>query len=216
MFTGIIECIGTIVNARRQGSSIVLTVRPDLDDFPVAIGGSLAIDGVCLTLERFSGKEMQFSAVDETLRRTTLHEVSMGQRVNLERAVLMGSRIDGHFVYGHVDGTGTILRDREMNGSTIRTIAVPAELYRFMAEKGSVAIDGISLTIAQCGAADIAVSLIPHTLKMTSMSLKRPGDNVNIECDIVARYLRRLVQTESLPAAAPAEPLISLMERSGF
>jgi riboflavin synthase len=216
MFTGIIETIGTITGARREGTSIVLAIRPGNDDFPVATGGSVAIDGVCLTLERWEGKEMQFSAVAETLNRTTLRDVPTGRRVNLERAAFLGSRLDGHLVYGHVDGIGTILHDREISGSILRTIAVPSELCRLMAEKGSVAIDGISLTIASCGTGDITISLIPHTLKATTMSLKKPGDAVNLECDIVARYLQRLLQAGGGGAAPAAESLLSLMERSGF
>ncbi|MBN1577180.1 MAG: riboflavin synthase [Chitinispirillaceae bacterium] len=216
MFTGIIECIGTIIGVQHRGTSIILTIKPENDDFPVNIGGSVAVDGTCLTLERREGGTMQFNAVAETLHRTTLSEVSAGRRVNLERAALLGSRLDGHFVYGHVDGTGTILRDREMNGSIVRTIAVPAELSRFMAEKGAIAVDGISLTIAESAAAGIAVSLIPHTLKITTMPLKKAGDTVNLECDMVARYLYRFMQTGNLPAAATAEPLLSLMQRSGF
>ena len=148
MFTGIIECVGTIISVQRRGASIILTIKPEKEDFPVNIGGSVAVDGACLTLEQWAGKTMQFNAVAETLRRTTLSEVSVGKRVNLERATLLGSRLDGHFVYGHVDGTGMILRDREINGSIVRTISVPAEIAPFMAEKGAIAIDGISLTIA--------------------------------------------------------------------
>ncbi|MBN1309644.1 MAG: riboflavin synthase [Chitinispirillaceae bacterium] len=216
MFTGIIECIGTIMSAQRRGTSIILSIEPENDDFPVNIGGSVSVDGACLTLEQRAGKTMRFNAAAETLRRTTLSEAAVGRRVNLERATLLGSRLDGHFVYGHVDGIGTIRNDREMNGSTLRTIAVPSELCRFMAEKGSAAIDGISLTIASCGTGDITISLIAHTLEATTMALKKPGDAVNIECDIVARYLHRLLQAGGGDAAPASEPLISLMKRSGF
>lgn len=216
MFTGIIETLGTVAGFRREGTSIVLFIEPDRKDFPVAIGGSVAIDGICLTMESRSGTRMRFSAVAETLNHTTLDNVRSGRRVNLERAAVVGGRLDGHFVYGHVDGIGSILRDREMNGSLMRTVSVPEELSRFLAHKGSVAIDGISLTIAQCDGTSITISFIPHTLGATTMAHKRPGDRVNIECDIVARYLHRLLQTGDAAEPRAGSFMQTLMERSGF
>lgn len=218
MFTGIIESIGSVTRVKKEGSSIVLLIEPHLSEFTVAIGGSVAVDGSCLTLERTVGGAMQFSAVAETLKKTTLRTISPGRKVNLERAMPVNGRLDGHLVYGHVDGIGSIKRDREINGSTLRTIAVPENLSAFMAQKGSVAIDGISLTIAESTQNEITLSLIPHTLRMTTLTEKRPGDPVNIECDIIARYLRRLISASSqTPLASPQkESLLSIMERSGF
>ncbi|MBN1760088.1 MAG: riboflavin synthase [Chitinispirillaceae bacterium] len=216
MFTGIIETLGTIADSRREGSSIVLSVEPDRKDFTVTIGGSVAVDGACLTLESQTGNRMRFSAVAETLDRTTLGSIRTGRRVNLERAALVDGRLDGHLVYGHVDGVGSIQRDREMNGSLMRTISVPKELSRFMAYKGSVSIDGISLTIAQCDVTSITISFIPHTLSATTMVHKRPGDPVNIECDIIARYLHRLLQKGGTAGPTANLSLQALMERVGF
>ncbi len=216
MFTGIIETSGSIVSTRREGTSTVLFIEPDQKQFEVAIGGSVAIDGICLTLESRSGSRMRFSAVAETLGKTTLGTVRSGRRVNLERAIPVNGRLDGHFVYGHVDGIGTIQNDREMNGSLLRTISIPAELSRFMARGGSVAIDGISLTIAQCDTTTITISFIPHTLSATTMAQKRPGDHVNLECDILTRYLYRLLGGDVLTGATAASPLRTLMERVGF
>jgi riboflavin synthase len=161
---------------------------------------------------------MQFSAVLETLKRTTFGKNRKGKRVNLERALLVGGRVDGHYVLGHVDGIGTIKQDRELNGSTLRTITVPKELSHFFSEKGSVAIDGISLTIADTTPTDITISFIPHTLSVTTMSLKRPGNTVNLECDMIARYLAHLLHTmpHHQSEATSSQSLVSLMERSGF
>jgi riboflavin synthase len=216
MFTGIIETLGTVTRTHREGTSIVLYIEPELRDFKVAIGGSVAIDGTCLTLESQSGSQMRFSAVAETLNRTTLVNSRSGRKVNLERAARIGGRLDGHLVYGHVDGIGKISSDREINGSLMRTITIPRELSRFMALKGSVAVDGISLTIAQSRPDEITISFIPHTLLNTTMAQKKPGDQVNIECDIIARYLHRLLQTGTISGVATEQPLQALMERSGF
>ncbi|MCX7727794.1 MAG: riboflavin synthase, partial [Chitinispirillaceae bacterium] len=142
-------------------------------------------------------------------------EATSGKKVNLERAILSTSRLDGHLVYGHIDDIGEILCDKEMNGSIRRTIEVPDHLMIFMAEKGSVAVDGISLTIATLEENKITISLVPHTLKMTTMSLKKSGDFVNIECDIVARYLHRFFEKVE-KIGNKREPLTSLLERCGF
>lgn len=209
--------MGTITGAQRSGGSIVLKIRPDVAKYDVAEGGSVAVDGCCLTLEKYERDEMRFSAVAETLSKTTLDRATAGRRVNLERAAVFGGRIDGHFVYGHVDAIARITEDREANGSVLRTLSVPQHLARFMALKGSVALDGISLTIAACTDAGITVSLIPHTLSMTTLTLKRPGDTVNLECDIIARYLDRLMTHSPGTATKPqGEELLSLMERAGF
>ena len=179
MFTGIIECTGMITYIRHQGSSTILLIEPEINNFNVNIGDSVAIDGTCLTLEQWEGTAMRFCAVAETLKKTTLSHGYRAQVVNIELAVLLGERLDGHFVYGHVDGIGTILRDRELNGSTLRTISVPSNLLAFMAEKGSVAIDGISLTIAQVKCSEITISLIPHSLAKTTLARKHPGDKAD-------------------------------------
>lgn len=214
MFTGIIEDIGTIKRLYNRGSSIVLSITPSREDFRVEIGGSVSVDGVCLTLEKWENKEMLFTAVEETLNRTTLKKATSEKKVNLERAILATSRLDGHIVYGHVDGIGKIVYDRDVGGSLRRTIEAPEQLMIFMAEKGSVAIDGISLTIAKTEGNTITVSLVPHTLNVTTMFLKKIGDYVNIECDMVARYLYRFLEKEE--RHNKKESIISLLERCGF
>ena len=196
MFTGIVECMGTILSARRSGSTVHLTIKPDITDFIVPIGGSVAVDGACLTVEAYSGSVLNFSAVKGTIECTTLNSVISGRRINLERALKFGDRLDGHLVLGHVDGIGTIISDVDVGGSIIRTIQIPPDLDQFMAEKGSVTIDGISLTISKSRTCEVTVSLIPLTLQNSSMSVKKRGDLVNVECDVLARYLKRICDVE--------------------
>jgi len=214
MFTGLIECIGTINSVEQSGTSSIIAIKPDLSDFRVPCGASVSIDGSCLTVENDNGSLLYFSAVRETLQRTTLSTVQVGRRVNMERALQIGGRLDGHLVLGHVDGVGTIISDRDVRGSILRTIEVPAELSRFIAEKGSVSIDGISLTIAKSQENLIVISFIPATVQKTTMALKRSGDKVNVECDVLARYLNRLMAQES--KGMLRDSLLTKMERLGF
>jgi riboflavin synthase len=193
VFTGIIETMGTIRELQRGDRSVTIGVSPDAGDFTVAAGGSVALDGVCLTLESIRGVVLYFTAVAETLNRTTLGSRRIGERINLERALALCNRLDGHFVLGHVDEVGTIVSDRREGAGIMRTIRVPARLTPFLAEKGSVAVDGISLTVAAAVSDTIDVSLIPFTVETTTMGSKQPGERVNIECDVIARYLARLM-----------------------
>jgi len=213
MFTGLIETMGVIAGVRPGGRSVELCVKPDMDGFEVETGGSVAIDGVCLTLERRDAAgRMFFTAVAETLRRTAFDRVVPGRRVNLERAMRANGRLDGHIVLGHVDAVGRIVGDEDAGVSIVRTIEIPKELSPFMAEKGSVAVDGISLTIAGAGVNTISLSLIPATIGKTTMSAKKAGDAVNIECDVIARYIYRMVTAQ----VSPKESLVDKMERLGF
>jgi len=159
-----------------------------------------------------------FTAVRETLLRTTLSECHAGRRVNMERALRLGDRLDGHLVLGHVDGIGHILSDTDVGGSVLRMIAVPVELSPLIAEKGSVAIDGISLTISKSTDATLTVSVIPATIKCTNMFTKKIGDMVNLECDIVSRYLYRITTFNNAAKGSVREPdsLINKLERFGF
>jgi riboflavin synthase len=222
MFTGLVEAMGVIAGARSGNGSVELCVRTDVAGFDVGVGGSVAVDGVCLTLTKVgSDGAMYFTAVAETLGRTTFGKAIVGRRVNLERALRADGRLDGHFVLGHVDAVGRIVGDERVGVSIARDIEVPRNLARFMAEKGSVAVDGISLTIARVKGNVISLSLIPATVDMTTMSIKRIGDYVNIECDVLARYIYRMMETGA--AVSPeessdnnGETLIGKMERLGF
>lgn len=218
MFTGLIECTGTIVSVSHIGTNIVIGIEPGIENFSVSLGGSVAIDGACLTVERFSGSVLYFSAVQETVIRTTLKTVVPGRKVNMERALKIGDRLDGHFVAGHVDGIGTIVNDEDRGGSLFRTISLPHELDQYMAEKGSVAIDGVSLTIARSGICEISISFIPLTLKNTVMSNRKVGDQVNIECDILARYIKRIFNSGSdeVHSERSGDSLLNKMMEAGF
>jgi riboflavin synthase len=220
VFTGIIETIGTVrdLRRRRDGRSVALGVCPDAKEYSVAIGGSVALDGVCLTLESVRDDIFYFTAVAETLDRSTVLSWRAGERVNMERALALCDRLDGHFVLGHVDAAGTIVSDRSDGDATVRTIRVPVRLMPFCAEKGSVAIDGVSLTIAAVAQDTIEVSLVPFTIEKTTITSKRSGDRVNIECDVIARYLARLMAGKSAQDAAKVATgnLFDTMERSGF
>jgi riboflavin synthase len=203
MFTGIIETIGVIRRLERHQQSVVLGIEPQLEDFEVAIGGSVAVNGACLTMEKVTGATRHFRAVAETLSRTNLGALAIGDRVNLERSVPLGGRLEGHFVLGHVDATATIAADRTVGDSLVRTFRVPPALAPFLAPKGSIAVDGISLTIVASDGESFSVSFIPHTLQQTTMPSKKTGQAVNIECDVLARYIFQLLRTGRPDASAP-------------
>ncbi len=219
MFTGIIETSGTIREIRARGPGLRLGVAPDTAGYTAGAGASVCVDGACLTLESASGDVLYFTAVTETLSRTTLVTRRIGDRVNLERALPLAGRLDGHFVLGHVDAVGTIVSDKSDGVAVVRTIRIPEAIAKFCALKGSVALDGISLTITRAAAVEIDVSLVPFTLEKTTMARKRPGDGVNVECDVLARYIGRLLETGGIDKTnngTAAGTLFDTMERSGF
>jgi riboflavin synthase len=217
MFTGLIETIGTVIAVERKGNAVLLGIRPADTRLIAARGSSVAVDGVCLTVENSSGPALFFTAVAETLGHTTLATIQRGCEVNLEQPLSVQARFDGHMVLGHVDGVGTIIADRMEDAGRRRTIEVPESCRRFMAEKGSVAIDGISLTIADTGAGKtISIALVPQTMAATTMRNKGVGDKVNIECDIIARYLDRLLRSQRTAPTVESETLLEQMERLGF
>jgi riboflavin synthase len=220
MFTGLIETIGIVTSVRHVGGGLELCVRPGCAGFGVEAGGSVAVDGVCLTVEKIDGSGgLFFTAVAETLGRATVCSVRPGRRVNLERAVPVGGRLDGHCVLGHVDATGRIMNDERAGVSVVRTISVPEELFPLTAEKGSIAVDGASLTVVKAEKGYVSISLIPATMAKTTMGEKKVGDSVNIECDVLARYLYNMIKAES--PVGRKEPVIddtlmNKMERLGF
>jgi len=185
-----------VKSLQRGNKSLTLGILPDRDEYTVSIGGSVSVDGACLTVESEKGNVLSFTAVYETLEHTTLSQLRTGGRVNLERALRLSDRLEGHVVLGHVDGVGRIVSDRKYGDSIYRTIWIPLEFRKFMALKGSVAIDGISLTITEAGDETITVALIPHTLSETTMQIRQPGNRVNIECDVFARYIHHQLKTD--------------------
>ena len=192
MFTGIVEGVGEVLAVERSADVRRLTIRSSQVIAEFAVGGSIAVDGVCLTIVEVGGDRLRVDVGTETLRRTTLKTLVPGHRVNLERPLRLDSRLGGHLVQGHVDDVGTIVRIRPEGETRWMEIRVPQNLSAYVVEKGSIAVDGISLTVARVTNEGVAVSVIPHTLAATTIGSKRAGDDVNIEVDIVAKYIARL------------------------
>lgn len=188
MFTGIIEEVGRL--ERLAGGEIAIRAKKVLED--VALGDSIAVNGICLTVTRFDAAHFTADVMPETIRRTSLAELRRGSRVNLERALTLKSRLGGHIVSGHIDGAGTIAAMREEGNAILLTVRAGADILRYVVEKGSVALDGISLTVARVGAADFTVSLIPHTREITNLREKSVGSRLNIETDILGKYVEKL------------------------
>jgi len=193
MFTGIIEGLGTIIEIFPQGQGKRFAFNADFVLEQTKIGDSISISGVCLTVVKIHGKRFQVDVSPETLTRTTFGKAKIGDRVNLERALQLSGRIDGHLVSGHIDGMGTVKQRQNKGNSVIVCIGVPESISRYMIKKGSVAVDGISLTINNCERSSFDVSIIPHTAKLTTMRLNRVGNSVNIETDMIAKYVERFV-----------------------
>ncbi len=193
LFTGIIEEKGTIKSISKGNETIVLTVTAEEVLKDVNLGDSIAVNGVCLTVTSFSKREFSVDVMPETFRSSTLRLLNNRDFVNLERAMAAGGRFGGHFVSGHVDGTGTIIEKRPERNAIYYTIALPDHLMRYFMLKGSVCVDGTSLTIFEVTKSTITVSLIPHTAEHTILGSKGTGDIVNIECDMLAKYVHNML-----------------------
>ena len=196
MFTGIIEELGEVVALEAHGDSAVLRVRTTVVGEDIPIGASIAVNGVCLTVIDRSGesdgRDLDFDVMGETLKRSVVGGLRSGELVNLERAVRVDGRLDGHVVQGHVDGTGVVLARSSGDRFDIVRFGLPADLARYIAEKGSVAVDGVSLTVIAVGDDWFEVGLIPQTLRATTLGRKAAGDPVNLEVDVLAKYTERL------------------------
>lgn len=197
MFTGIIEEIGAVAGIDHRGDSALLTVEARRVADELSHGASIAVSGVCLTVVGWRSGEttaIDFDVMGETLKRTALGALGEGDRVNLERAVRADARLDGHVVQGHVDGTGSVIsRSPGDRWDTVR-FGLPGELAGFVAEKGSIAVDGVSLTVSAVGPDWFEVGLIPETLRATTLGAKSAGDPVNLEVDVLAKYVARLME----------------------
>ena len=194
MFTGIVRERGRVVAARRNGSGLELRVAAPETADTTSVGDSVAVAGCCLTAVATKDGELAFDAVPETIARTTLGELAEGAEVNLEPALRAGEPLGGHYVQGHVDGTGRV-RSLEPEGDGAQlTLDVPQELLRYCAEKGSLAVDGVSLTIAALGDDTVEIALVPHTLAATTLGSLSTGAPVNLEVDVLAKYVERLSQ----------------------
>lgn len=194
MFTGLIEEIGALRHTAKRGESLVLTIQAERVLEDVAVGDSIAVNGACLTVIRYDANTVTMDVTAETFRRTTLHRLTPGQRVNLERALPATGRFGGHIVQGHVDGTGFI-RGKAAQGNTVYYTVEPddADLLRHVIPKGSVTVDGVSLTVVDTSDYGFRVSIIPHTLGETVLQYKQPGDPVNLETDVLGKYVDHLL-----------------------
>jgi riboflavin synthase len=203
MFTGLIEEVGTVLAVRRGAHSSALSVRAGVILSDLKVGDSVAVNGVCLTVTAKTAVGFTADVMHETLNRSTLGALAAGGRVNLERAMAANGRFGGHIVSGHIDGTGRITGIRRDDIALWYTVEAPPELLRFLVEKGSVAMDGISLTVAAVSETDFSASVIPHTAAATSLSEKRAGDRVNLEADLIGKYVGKLLRTGPEPPKRP-------------
>jgi riboflavin synthase len=201
MFTGIVEEAGTVESIRKTARAVELTVRTRVCGEDLKVGDSLAVNGCCLTVVHLkrAGKArlVRFDLLEETWQRTNLRHCRPGARVNLERSLRADSRLGGHFVTGHVDGVGTIRRWERNGADHVLDIAAPPEVMRYLIFKGSVAVDGISLTVAAVKRKSFRIWIIPHTHEVTALSERRVGDAVNLECDLLGKYVERFIGTRT-------------------
>jgi riboflavin synthase len=218
MFTGIIEEIGTMRRIAKQGQAMVLTIgaKTILED--VHLGDSIAVNGVCLTVIQFDEVSITVDVMPETFRRTSLQKLHTGDRVNLERAMSAGGRFGGHIVQGHVDSTGIITgRTAEENAVVFQIEPEDKAILKYMIPHGSITIDGISLTLVQVTEQRFTVSIIPHTLAQTVLQIKQPGDQVNLEADVLGKYIEKLLNSRGgQPAARQSSLTEAFLAENGF
>lgn len=214
MFTGIIEEMGKILSVAKGQRSAVLSIQTNIISEDLKLGDSVAVNGVCLTVSRLSGNVFLADVMNETLRRSSLGELKAGSPVNLERAMSANGRFGGHIVTGHIDGTGIISAVRKEDNALWFTVNAPEKIMKYIVEKGSIAIDGISLTVADTGADCFRVSIIPHTAGATILSGKREGHRVNLENDIIGKYVEKLFRPDD--ARAKSGITAELLAKAGF
>jgi riboflavin synthase len=194
MFTGIIEELGVVDAIEDQGDAVRLTLRGPLVTSDARLGDSICVNGCCLTVAESDGQTFTADVMRETLDKTSLGVLGPGARVNLERAVTASTRLGGHIVQGHVDGLGAVVDVQEDGFARLVSIGAPGELLRYVVEKGSIAVNGVSLTVVAVGEDRFSVSLIPETLERTNLSELGVGARVNVECDVIAKYVERLMR----------------------
>jgi riboflavin synthase len=217
MFTGLVEEKGTLLARTPRGAGARVTIACTMR--PLVLGESISVDGVCLTVDKDTGSGFEADCSTETLARTTLGAVPIGGAVNLERAVPLGGRMGGHIVSGHVDGVGSVVEKKLVAGMLEVTFRMPRDLARYVAEKGSICVSGVSLTVNGVGDDTFQVMLIPHTLEKTSLHALDVGTKVNLEVDILARYVARLhdvPRTTSKDGGDADAALLESLKRNGF
>ncbi|CAB4763616.1 unannotated protein [freshwater metagenome] len=193
MFTGIVEELGTVESVEDQGDAIRLTVRAETVLEGTGLGDSIAVNGCCLTVTTIDDGTWTADVMQETLDKTSLHGVQPGDRVNLERAVTADRRLGGHIVQGHVDGVGQVLARHPSEHWEVVEVSLPAEMAPYLVDKGSVTVDGVSLTVVEARPTSFTVSLIPETLARTTLGHRQVGDRVNLETDVIAKHVAKLV-----------------------
>ena len=219
MFTGIIEGLGTISAIRPAGAGSRMTLTSDFTLDETRIGDSIAVNGACLTAVTLSDRRFEVDLSPESLITTTFGEARVGDRVNLERALRLSDRLDGHLVSGHVDAVGAIQRRETLGNAILITITAPALVTRYLIRKGSVAVDGVSLTVNACDQQSFQVSIIPHTAQLTTVGLKGVGARVNIETDMIGKYVERFTSPAAGDAAedqAAGGVDMHLLHKTGF
>lgn len=215
MFTGIVEEVGMIENIRRGQHSAVLTIRASKVLEGTELGDSIAVNGICLTVTSLPNGAFTSDVMHETLNRSSLSGLGRGSRVNLERAMAADGRFGGHIVSGHVDGVGHISRIRRDDNAIWYTVSAAPEILRYVVEKGSITIDGISLTVAAVTEKDFSISAIPHTVAVTVLSERKEGDAVNLETDIIGKYVEKLLQPMT-PTPASSGITMDFLSKHGF
>jgi len=217
MFTGIIESLGTISGIRSAGEAKTLTISSDMALEGTGIGDSIAVNGACLTVTTLEKHQFTADVSPETLSKTIFPEAKVGDRVNLERALRLSDRLDGHLVSGHVDGLAQLKKSEKVANALVLTFEAPQELTHYMIAKGSVAVDGVSLTINQCDKQGFQVSIIPHTAKLTTIGLKGVGAKFNIETDLIGKYVERfLTRDKEANRNTPKGIDMAFLAKSGF
>jgi riboflavin synthase len=213
MFTGIIEHLGKVTQIKKQADSAVIVVDIAQMSKDVNSGDSIAINGACLTVTHIKGSEVSFDVSTETLSKTTIGELRVSDRVNVESSLRIGDKLGGHFVTGHVDGVGAISRKKSETGQCTMWFSVSKELANMMIKKGSVAVDGISLTIVELEEKTFSVALIPYTLEETSLGFKKVGQKVNIETDMLGKWVKRILVTDDKAVSGITE---EMLKEKGF
>jgi riboflavin synthase len=204
MFTGIIEDLGTVESLKPTDQGVVISIHTSLPTSEITIGDSITVNGACLTVISKSAGRFAMDVSAETLRCTALGQLKPGSRVNLERCLTLGKLIGGHLVSGHVDGIGRIVSIKPEGDSRLFTFEVAPEQARYLVEKGSVAIDGTSLTVFSIKDCNFSIEIIPHTLRSTTLGFKQPGDSVNVENDMLVKYVERILVTRETARATSA------------
>ena len=215
MFTGLVEEMGILRAVRRGAHSSVLSIGADRILDELRVGDSVAVNGVCLTAAAVDAGGFTADVMHETLNRSSLSALTPGSRVNLERAMPADGRFGGHIVSGHIDATGTIIARRRDDNAVWYTVAAPSSLLRYVVEKGSIAMDGISLTVASVTERNFSVSVIPHTAAVTILGGKGPGDVVNLEADIIGKYVEKLLRPRE-DRDPPAGLTLDFLAQNGF